>query len=131
MVGSKIFPVPHLAQLPRYSCVFKSFILLKIYKAGTGGFSLKRNKRLKNYISARFIYYRGLHLVHRTNISPRKLRNRFFRIHHQFIVVYSNINVDIVHGFVKDFIHPARDDTNCEVVFLNKSEPDLMFEGLL
>ena len=46
-------------------------------------------------------------------------------------MVYSNINVDIVHGFVKDFIHHARDDTNCKVVFLNKSELDLMFKGLL
>jgi len=49
----------------------------------------------------------------------------------QFIVVCGNINFDSVHGFLKDFFHPARDDTNCEVVFLNKSEPDLMFEGLL
>lgn len=49
----------------------------------------------------------------------------------QFIVVCGNINFDSVHGFLKDFFHPARDDTNCEVVFLNKTEPDLMFEGLL
>ena len=49
----------------------------------------------------------------------------------QFVIVCGNINYDSVDGFLKDFFHPARDDSNCEVVFLNKTEPDLMFEGLL
>ena len=49
----------------------------------------------------------------------------------QFIIVCGNINFDSVNGFLKDFFHPARDDTNTEVVFLNKNEPDLMFDGLL
>ena len=49
----------------------------------------------------------------------------------QFIIVCGNINFDSVNGFLKDFFHPARDDTNTEVVFLNKYEPDLMFDGLL
>jgi len=49
----------------------------------------------------------------------------------QFIIVCGNINFDSVNGFLKDFFHPARDDTNTEVVFLNKHEPDLMFDGLL
>ena len=50
-----------------------------------------------------------------------------------------------MNGFLSDFFHPAREDVNCEVgkpeelylilfiilqvVFLNKSEPDLEFEG--
>ena len=33
--------------------------------------------------------------------------------------------------FLADFFHPARDDVDVEVVFLNKAEPDLEFEGLL
>ena len=49
----------------------------------------------------------------------------------QFVIVCGNINYDSVDGFLKDFFHPARDDSNCEVVFLNKTEPGLMFEGLL
>ncbi|XP_023325746.1 calcium-activated potassium channel slowpoke [Eurytemora carolleeae] len=49
----------------------------------------------------------------------------------QFIVVCGNINYDSVKNFLKDFFHPAREDVNCEIVFLNKNEPDLEFEGLL
>ena len=48
-----------------------------------------------------------------------------------FVIVCGNINYDSVDGFLKDFFHPARDESNCEVVFLNKTEPDLMFESLL
>ena len=33
----------------------------------------------------------------------------------QFIIVCGNINFDSVNGFLKDFFHPARDDTNTEV----------------
>ena len=33
--------------------------------------------------------------------------------------------------FLADFFHPARDDVDVEVLFLNKGEPDLEFEGLL
>ena len=33
--------------------------------------------------------------------------------------------------FLQDFFHPARDDVDVEVLFLNKAEPDLEFEGLL
>ena len=33
--------------------------------------------------------------------------------------------------FLADFFHPARDDVDVEVLFLNKAEPDLEFEGLL
>ncbi len=49
----------------------------------------------------------------------------------QFIVVCGNINYESVHTFLDDFFHPARDDVDVEVVFLNKNEPDLEFEGLL
>ena len=42
-----------------------------------------------------------------------------------------NITYSSVSGFLADFFHPAREDVNCEVVFLNKMEPDLEFEGLL
>ena len=61
------------------------------------------------------------------------------------MVVCGNINFESVNGFLSDFFHPAREDVNCEVgkpeelylipfilfqvVFLNKSEPDLEFEG--
>ncbi len=33
--------------------------------------------------------------------------------------------------FLADFFHPSRDDVDVEVVFLNKEEPNLEFEGLL
>jgi potassium large conductance calcium-activated channel subfamily M alpha protein 1 len=36
-----------------------------------------------------------------------------------------------VIGEQADFFHPARDDVDVEVVFLNKAEPSLDFEGLL
>lgn len=49
----------------------------------------------------------------------------------QFIVVCGNINYESVMTFLADFFHPARDDVDVEVVFLNKAEPDLEFEGLL
>ena len=49
----------------------------------------------------------------------------------QFIIVCGNITYSSVSGFLADFFHPAREDVNCEVVFLNKMEPDLEFEGLL
>ena len=49
----------------------------------------------------------------------------------QFIVVCGNINYESVGTFLADFFHPARDDVDVEVVFLNKAEPDLEFEGLL
>ena len=42
-----------------------------------------------------------------------------------------NVTYSSVSGFLADFFHPAREDVNCEVVFLNKLEPDLEFEGLL
>ena len=42
-----------------------------------------------------------------------------------------NINYESVGTFLADFFHPARDDVDVEVVFLNKAEPDLEFEGLL
>ena len=34
-------------------------------------------------------------------------------------------------NFLDDFYNPAREDVNAEVVFLNKKEPDLEFDGLL
>lgn len=49
----------------------------------------------------------------------------------QFIVVCGNINYETVTTFLADFFHPARDDVDVEVVFLNKEEPNLEFEGLL
>ena len=49
----------------------------------------------------------------------------------QFIVVCGNINYETVQTFLSDFFHPARDDVDVEVLFLNKAEPDLEFEGLL
>ena len=49
----------------------------------------------------------------------------------QFIVVAGNINYETVQTFLQDFFHPARDDVDVEVLFLNKAEPDLEFEGLL
>ncbi len=49
----------------------------------------------------------------------------------QFVVVCGNINYESVQTFLGDFFHPARDDVDVEVVFLNKNEPDLEFEGLL
>ena len=49
----------------------------------------------------------------------------------QFILVCGNITYSSVSGFLADFFHPAREDVNCEVIFLNKLEPDLEFEGLL
>ena len=49
----------------------------------------------------------------------------------QFIVVCGNVNFESVQTFLEDFFHPARDDVDVEVVFLNKGEPDLEFEGLL
>ena len=49
----------------------------------------------------------------------------------QFIVVCGNINYESVLTFLEDFFHPARDDVDVEVIFLNKAEPDLEFEGLL
>ena len=36
-----------------------------------------------------------------------------------------------VSNFLSDFYSPAREDVNAEVVFLNKNEPDLEFDGLL
>jgi len=49
----------------------------------------------------------------------------------QFVVVCGNINYESVNSFLSDFFHSAREDVNCEVVFLNRGEPDLEFEGLL
>ncbi len=49
----------------------------------------------------------------------------------QFIVVCGNINYESVQTFLSDFFHPARDDVDVEVLFLNKNDPDLEFEGLL
>ena len=37
----------------------------------------------------------------------------------------------VFQTFLQDFFHPARDDVDVEVLFLNKAEPDLEFEGLL
>lgn len=42
-----------------------------------------------------------------------------------------NITYSSISNFLADFFHPAREDVNCEVVVLNKLEPDLEFEGLL
>jgi potassium large conductance calcium-activated channel subfamily M alpha protein 1 len=49
----------------------------------------------------------------------------------QFIIVCGNVNFESVKTFLGDFFNPARDDVDVEVVFLNKGEPDLEFEGLL
>ena len=49
----------------------------------------------------------------------------------QFVIVCGNITFVSVTNFINDFYHPAREDVNAEVVFLNKREPDLEFEGLL
>ena len=49
----------------------------------------------------------------------------------QFIIVCGNINYGAVQTFLHDFFHPARDDVDVEVLFLNKNDPDLEFEGLL
>ena len=42
-----------------------------------------------------------------------------------------NITFVSVCNFLDDFYNPAREDVNAEVVFLNKKEPDLEFDGLL
>ena len=42
-----------------------------------------------------------------------------------------HITYDSVCTFLKDFLHEDRDDSDVEVVFLHRSEPDLEFEGLL
>lgn len=49
----------------------------------------------------------------------------------QFVIVCGNINYETVTTFLSDFFHPSRDDVDVEVVFLNKEEPNLEFEGLL
>jgi len=49
----------------------------------------------------------------------------------QFIIVCGNINYETVTTFLADFFHPSRDDVDVEVIFLNKEEPNLEFEGLL
>ena len=49
----------------------------------------------------------------------------------QFLIVCGNITYASVSNFIYDFYHPAREDVNAEIVFLNKNEPDLEFEGLL
>ena len=49
----------------------------------------------------------------------------------QFVIVCGNISFASVSNFLGDFYHPAREDVNAEVVFLNKKEPDLEFDGLL
>ena len=49
----------------------------------------------------------------------------------QFVLVCGNINYESVQTFLADFFHPARDDVDVEVIFLNKEEPNLEFEGLL
>ena len=72
-------------------------------------------------IDARIVGQKIISLIFLIQVNPQR----------QFIIVCGNINFDSVNGFLKDFFHPARDDTNTEVVFLNKNEPDLMFDGLL
>ena len=47
------------------------------------------------------------------------------------MLVCGNINYESVQTFLADFFHPARDDVDVEVIFLNKEEPNLEFEGLL
>ena len=49
----------------------------------------------------------------------------------QFVLVCGNITFVSVCNFLDDFYNPAREDVNAEVVFLNKKEPDLEFDGLL
>lgn len=49
----------------------------------------------------------------------------------QFVIVCGNVNFETVKTFLGDFFNPAREDIDVEVVFLNKTEPDLEFEGLL
>ena len=49
----------------------------------------------------------------------------------QFVLVCGNITFVSVSNFLDDFYNPAREDVNAEVVFLNKNEPDLEFDGLL
>ena len=46
-------------------------------------------------------------------------------------MVCGNITMASVTNFLEDFFHPCREDVNAEVVFLNKKEPDLEFDGLL
>ena len=46
-------------------------------------------------------------------------------------MVCGHITYDSVCTFLKDFLHEDRDDSDVEVVFLHRSEPDLEFEGLL
>ena len=49
----------------------------------------------------------------------------------QFVLVCGNITYVSVSNFLDDFYNPAREDVNAELVFLNKNEPDLEFDGLL
>ena len=77
--------------------------------------------------------YAGAYKVIANNCNTHIIYSHISKVNsqRQFVIVCGNINYDSVDGFLKDFFHPARDDSNCEVVFLNKTEPDLMFEGLL
>ena len=77
--------------------------------------------------------YAGGYKVIANNCNTHLVHSHIYKVNsqRQFVIVCGNINYDSVDGFLKDFFHPARDDSNCEVVFLNKTEPDLMFEGLL
>ena len=50
---------------------------------------------------------------------------------HGFNGIYYFLRLCRFQTFLADFFHPARDDVDVEVLFLNKAEPDLEFEGLL
>lgn len=68
-------------------------------------------------------------LIH--SVLVRRFAGEYEPDGRQFIVVAGNVNYESVQTFLGDFFHPARDDVDVEVVFLNKLEPDLEFEGLL
>ena len=54
-----------------------------------------------------------------------------FSIGRKFIIVCGHITLDSVSYFLKDFLHPDRDDVNVEVIFLSPVAPGLELEALL
>lgn len=57
------------------------------------------------YLAAHYYIFFYIKTNHHFKVNPQR----------QFIIVCGNINFDSVNGFLKDFFHPARDDTNTEV----------------
>ena len=49
----------------------------------------------------------------------------------KFIIVCGHITLESVSYFLKDFLHPDRDDVNVEVIFLSPTAPGLELEALL